>query len=65
MGKENKFIKNGVVSNEKNYNSKGEMIADCDYMQTEELMTKEEVLEKYKDILSAKQIRGLNKYNGL
>ena len=59
-----KFIKNGKELNEKDYNSKGDMIADCDCMQTEELMTKKEVLDKYKDILSTEQIKELTKPNG-
>jgi hypothetical protein len=60
-----KFIKNGKELNEKDYNSKGDMVADCDYMQTEELMTKKEILDKYKDVLSTEQIKVLTKPNGV
>jgi len=59
-----KFIKNGKELNEKDYDSKGDMIADCDYMQTDKLMTKQEVLDKYKDTLSTEQIKLLTKSNG-
>tara|TARA_R110000765_G_scaffold290942_1_gene386825 strand:- start:333 stop:527 length:195 start_codon:yes stop_codon:yes gene_type:complete len=60
-----KFIKNGKELNEKDYDFKGDMIADCDYMQTDKLMTKQEVLDKYKDTLSTEQIKLLTKSNGL
>lgn len=58
-----KFIKNGEELNEKDYDSKGGMIADCDYVQVERLMTKQEIIDKYKNILSTEQIKLLNGTN--
>ena len=61
--KTTKFIKNGKELREEDYTSKGEMISDCDYMETEEILTKKEVVDKYKDILTVEQIKSLTKPN--
>ncbi len=58
-----KFIKNGQVMIQDDYESLGDMIYKCDSWITEEVLTKEEILHKYKDQLSKDQIELLSKAN--
>ena len=45
------------------YESLGDMISQCDCMVTEEVLTKKEILHKYKDLLTEKQFELLTKTN--
>lgn len=58
-----KFIKNGQVMIQDDYESLGDMISQCDCMVTEEVLTKKEILHKHKDRLTEKQIELLTKTN--
>lgn len=57
--KNQKFYKNGKEMSKGDYESLGDMISQCDYGITKEILTKKEVLQKYKHKLTQKQIEKL------